>query len=138
MGSIVILIQGGVIRRISGKVSEKKIAIFGSISLLIGFIIIALSKSLMLVFLALSLLSIGSAFLNPGISSLASIYSSQDEQGKNLGIMRGFGSLARAFAPLMFSLIYFTKGPVTTFRVSFLVILCVLILLLKFKEEKNK
>jgi MFS family permease len=137
MGSIVILIQGGVIRRISGKVAEKKIAIFGSISLLIGFVIISLSKSLLIVFLALSFLSIGSAFLNPGISSLASIYSSQDEQGKNLGIMRGFGSLARAFAPLIFSLIYFTKGPVTTFRFSFIVIFVVLILLLNFKEERK-
>jgi MFS family permease len=137
MGSIVILIQGGVIRRISGKVAEKKIAIFGSISLLIGFVIISLSKSLLIVFLALSFLSIGSAFLNPGISSLASIYSSQDEQGKNLGIMRGFGSLARAFAPLIFSLIYFSKGPVTTFRFSFIVIFVVLILLLNFKEERK-
>ncbi len=137
MGSIVILIQGGVIRRISGKVAEKKIAIFGSISLLIGFVIISLSKSLLIVFLALSFLSIGSAFLNPGISSLASIYSSQDEQGKNLGIMRGFGSLARAFAPLIFSLIYFSRGPVTTFRFSFIVIFVVLILLLNFKEERK-
>ena len=137
MGSIVILIQGGVIRRISGKVSEKKIAIFGSLSLLIGFIIITLSKNLPVIFVALSFLSIGSAFLNPGISSLASIYSSQDEQGKNLGIMRGFGSLARAFAPLVFSLIYFTKGPVTTFRFSFIVILSVLILLVNFKEDKK-
>jgi MFS family permease len=137
MGSIVILIQGGVIRRISGKVAEKKIAIFGSISLLIGFIIITLSKNLPVIFVALSFLSIGSAFLNPGISSLASIYSSQDEQGKNLGIMRGFGSLARAFAPLIFSLIYFSKGPVTTFRFSFIVIFVVLILLLNFKEERK-
>lgn len=137
MGSIVILIQGGVIRRISGKVSEKKIAIFGSLSLLIGFIIITLSKNLPVIFVALSFLSIGSAFLNPGISSLASIYSSQDEQGKNLGIMRGFGSLARAFAPLVFSLIYFTKGPVTTFRFSFIVIFSVLILLVNFKEDKK-
>ena len=137
MGSIVILIQGGVIRRISGKVAEKKIAIFGSLSLLIGFVIISLSNSVLVVFLALSFLSIGSAFLNPGISSLASIYSSQDEQGKNLGIMRGFGSLARAFAPLLFSLIYFSKGSVTTFRFSFIVIFVVLILLLNFKEEKK-
>jgi MFS family permease len=135
MGSIVILIQGGVIRRISGKIAEKKIAIFGSLSLLIGFIIISISKELSVVFLSLSFLSIGSAFLNPGISSLASIYSPQEDQGKNLGIMRGFGSLARAFAPLLFSLLYFTKGPVTTFRFSFVIIVFVLILLINFKDS---
>lgn len=138
MGGIVILIQGGVIRRISGKISEKKISLTGSVFLMIGFSMIYLSTSVFMVFSSLFFLSTGSALLNPGLSALASVHSNSDEQGINLGILRGFGSLARAFAPFLFSILYFWSGAKTVFGTSFVVIVLVAAFLLRFEERKSE
>lgn len=137
MGGIVIFIQGGVIRRISGKISEKKISIAGSVFLLLGFAFLFLSNSTPWVFFSLSFLSVGSALMNPGLSSLASVTSEAYEQGINLGIMRGFGSLARAMSPFIFSIIYFVQGAKFVFAASFLVISVVFSLLLRLKRESE-
>jgi MFS family permease len=137
MGFLIILIQGGVIRRISGKIKEKKIAIFGTILLFIGFLILLFAKSVFMSFLSLTFLSIGSAFLNPSISSLASLFSSSLEQGKNLGLIRGIGSLARGFSPILFSVVYFQVGPNQTFLASIFLIMLVFIFLLKIKNPET-
>jgi MFS family permease len=137
MGGIVILIQGGVIRRISGKISEKKIALFGSISLLIGFSLISNFHSVQIVFVSLFFLSMGSAFLNPSLSSMASLYSSTTEQGKNLGILRGFGSLARALAPLCFSFLYFSLGAKFAFYLSLGIVSLVFLLLFRIPPKET-
>ncbi|MCB1192251.1 MAG: MFS transporter [Leptospiraceae bacterium] len=131
IGVIIILIQGGVIRRISGKVSEFKISSVGSYFLVIGFIAIAIYPEQYYIFFALTFVSIGSAFINPGLSSLTSLCSPTEEQGRNLGILRSFGSLARALSPITFAFIYFTLEPITTFVVS--TFLCVLVTLLLFR-----
>lgn len=118
IGSIVILIQGGVIRRISGKVSEKKISLLGAGLIIIGYFTLSNSYNTYFTFIALTFLSAGSAFLNPGLSSLTSLFSSKMDQGKNIGLFRSFGALARALAPISYAVIYFSNGPNFTFTVS--------------------
>ena len=137
LGSIIILVQGGIIRRISGKIAEKKIAMFGAISLFLGLFGLSFSKTVGLVIGTLGIISLGSAFLNPGLSSLASLFSSSQDQGKNLGIMRGFGALARAISPISFALLYFTYGPLTTFTISAGMILVVILLITQIKPRLN-
>lgn len=137
LGTIIILVQGGVIRRISGKVAEKKIALFGAVSLFIGLLVLSFSKSFGLTILSLGVISLGSAFLNPGLSSLASLFSSPLEQGKNLGIMRGFGALARGISPITFALLYFSFGAFSTFAVSALLILIVIVLITGIKSRNQ-
>lgn len=135
LGSIIILVQGGVIRRISGKIAEKKIAMFGAVSLFLGLSILSFSRTFGITILSLGIISLGSAFLNPGLSSLASLFSSALDQGKNLGIMRGFGALARGISPLSFSLLYFSFGPFLTFIVSASLILIVILLITQIKPR---
>ncbi|MBP7280858.1 MAG: MFS transporter [Leptospiraceae bacterium] len=135
LGSIIILVQGGVIRRISGKIAEKKIAIFGALSLFLGLVVLSFSRSFGFTILALGIISLGSAFLNPGLSSLASLFSPASEQGKNLGIMRGFGALARGISPFSFSLLYFSFGPFLTFIVSASLIFFVILLITQIKPR---
>jgi MFS family permease len=137
LGSIIILVQGGIIRRISGKISEKKIALFGAVSLFLGLLALSFSKTAGLTILSLGVISLGSAFLNPGLSSLASLFSSAQEQGKNLGIMRGFGALARGVSPISFSLIYFSFGALPTFAVSASLILIVIALITRIKAREQ-
>jgi MFS family permease len=135
LGSIIILVQGGIIRRISGKVAEKKIAFIGALSLFVGLCALSFSRTIGLTILSLGFISLGSAFLNPGLSSLASLFSSAQDQGKNLGIMRGFGALARGVSPISFALLYFSFGAFTTFAVSAFLILIVIGLITRIKPR---
>lgn len=139
IGIIIILIQGGIIRRISGKVSEFNISSIGSYFLVIGFIVLTIYPKLYNIFFALTLVSIGSAFINPGLSSLTSLCSPTNEQGKNLGILRSFGALARAISPIIFAFIYFTFEPTTTFILSTFLcgLVSILLYIMKQKRKEN-
>jgi MFS family permease len=116
IGMIIIFVQGGIVRRISGKVKEVNIILSGAGILMVGYLgMIFFSFHNFGLYLSLGFLSVGSALIHPGLSSLASLLSKQEDQGKNLGIFRSFGSLARAFSPLTFALIYFGYGPFLVF-----------------------
>jgi MFS family permease len=116
IGMIIIFVQGGIVRRISGKVKEVNIILSGAGILMVGYLgMIFFSFHNFGLYLSLGFLSVGSALIHPGLSSLASLLSKQEDQGKNLGIFRSFGSLARAFSPLTFALIYFGYGPILVF-----------------------
>lgn len=136
MGLIVIFVQGGIVRKISGKVTEKKIAIFGSILLVIGFSILGVSKTVVFTFLSLSFLALGSGLLNPSLSSLVSLVT-QEDQGKALGMFRGLGSLARALSPIIFSVLYFQFGPSFGFFTSGVLSGIVFILLFFLPRKEN-
>ncbi len=136
MGFLVILVQGGIIRRISGKVPEKKIAFLGISFLIIGFVLLYFAHSGFYSFICLTFLSLGSAFFNPSISSLASLFSPSHSQGKNLGTLRGFGSLARALSPVLFSILYFRLGPHTSFLISGVFSLFVLFFVQKIPAKR--
>jgi MFS family permease len=116
IGMIIIIVQGGIVRRISGKVKEVNIILSGAGILMIGYLgMVFFSFHNIGLFLSLGFLSVGSALIHPGLSSLASLLSKQEDQGKNLGIFRSFGSLARAFSPLTFAMVYFGYGPFLVF-----------------------
>lgn len=138
MGGIIVLVQGGIIRRISGKIPVKKICTAGLFLLGFGFLLLSAVSDIYSVYAGLCFLSAGSAFLNPGLSSMASLFSGADEQGKNLGIMRGFGSLARACAPGTYSLVYWSLGGRSIFAVSFIMVFIGWLFLLKTREPDRK
>lgn len=130
IGMIIIVIQGGVIRRLSGKVREISIAIAGVVTLGFGYLLLITlvrwnAVGIAGLWVSLGFLSVGSALLHPSLSSLASLGSSSDDQGKNLGIFRSFGSLARAVSPFSFALVYFWDGPYMVFAVA-LILSCFL------------
>ncbi|TGK06251.1 MFS transporter [Leptospira fletcheri] len=118
IGLIIVLVQGGIIRRISGKVPEKSIGMFAGSMLVIGFLLLSFTDSKTQLFLSLTFLAIGSAFLNPAVSAMVSLFSPAQDQGKNLGILRSLGSLGRGISPVAFSLVYSQKGPQISFLVS--------------------
>jgi len=136
IGIIIILVQGGVVRRLSGKISEKKISLYGGILVVLGMALLVFfgTESIGL-FVSLFFLAFGSALVNPGLSSFASLESGKGDLGRSLGLFRSFGSLGRAVSPIVFSLLYFQKGPSFAFFVSLLLLCGFTILLGKQKER---
>lgn len=137
IGMIIVLIQGGVFRRLSGKVKETRLVRAGSISLLLGFALLYFVSNSYQLFIALTFLSSGSALLHPSLSTLVSLVSGKEEQGTNLGMFRSLASLGRGLAPFAFCLIYFSKGPAISFLTSGIICFCFLLLIWKLKQPAH-
>ncbi|WP_061269697.1 MFS transporter [Leptospira interrogans] len=136
IGMIIVLIQGGVFRRLSGKVDETKLIRIGTFSLLVGFFILYFVSNSYQLFISLTFLASGSALLHPSLSTLVSLVSGKEEQGTNFGMFRSLASLGRGMAPFVFCLIYFSKGPAISFLTSGLVSFLFLLFIWKLKQPK--
>ena len=107
--------QGVLVRRLVPRFGEKRAAIGGIALIAAGFALVAFAATAGPVYAAIALVSIGSGFSNVAFSSLISLYSRTDEQGKVLGVFRSLGSLARAVGPLAAGVIFWWYGSLFTY-----------------------
>lgn len=118
IGFILILVQGGIVRRLSGKVSEKHTSTFGIGLGAFAFLLLAFALNLSPFFLALGVMAFSIGLVSPTMSALISLYASEQEQGAALGVFRSAGSLARAIGPLTAAFIYFAYGSQVAYLVG--------------------
>jgi MFS family permease len=118
VGVVSILTQGLLVRRLVPKFGEKAGALGGLALIAAGLALLAVAGSTLPVYTALALTSVGSGFANVSFSSLISLYSGADEQGKVLGVFRSLGSLARAVGPLVAGVIFWWYGSLFTYALS--------------------
>ena len=131
IGLILVLVQGGIVRRLAHPVGEKRLAIAGLALGTTAFLAIAITVKIGLFFGGLALMAFSIGLTSPTLSALVSLYSSEDDQGANLGVFRSAGSLARAIGPLMAAFIYFIYGSKSTYLFGALIVAIPLILALK-------
>ncbi len=110
IGTIMIIIQGSIVRKLSGRGLEKMLAQLGLVCGLFAFFGLAYSTSLMYFLTSLICMSFAVALVTPSLSSLVSLYAPESIQGQALGVYRSAGSLARAIGPLVAALAYFSFG----------------------------
>jgi MFS family permease len=102
IGLMLTLVQGGLVRRLSGRVPEGKLAVAGSIGEIIGLLLLwqaSRSYSLTVLLIALAVTVGGFAFLTPSINSLLSRRSDPAKQGGVLGVGQSVSALARILGP---------------------------------------
>lgn len=99
-GIIGALIQGGLMRILSGKISDRSLVLTGSFSMMIGLGFLPFGSNFTGVAVIISILSIGTGILQPTILSMISKYTPENEQGALLGINQSFSSFARVLGPL--------------------------------------
>jgi len=114
-GVVSILTQGLLVRRLVPRFGEKRAAVGGLAAIAAGFALMAFARTAGPVYAAIALVSIGAGFSNVAFSSLISLYSPPDEQGKVLGVFRSLGSLARAVGPLAAGIIFWWYGSSLTY-----------------------
>lgn len=104
IGVVLSLVQGGLVRRMSGRVSEKRMATIGAALTIVGFLLLAWSsheKRFWLVMIASGVEVSGFAFMTPSLQSLISRRSNPAKQGGILGVSQGVSALARIIGPLV-------------------------------------
>ncbi|MFB3057553.1 MAG: MFS transporter [Ignavibacteriaceae bacterium] len=139
MGLILVLVEGFVLGKISGKYSDGTLTIAGSILLGLGFFLFT-SENEILIFAAVILFSGGNGIMWPSFLSQLSKVAGQKYQGAVQGIASSAGSLASIIGLIAGGFIYGLLG-VKTFLIPgflFLLIFALLILFLVVENgEKN-
>lgn len=105
VGVIVILVQGGLVGRLSRRFGVRAVAMVGSTSLGVGLIGVPWG-SFQWALLCLGLLAVGQALTTPTLSTLVSIHAGRDEQGGVLGLGQSLSAGARAFGPVVAGALY--------------------------------
>ena len=111
IGLLLVLVQGGFVRRKAHSVGDKAMVCVGMVLLIPALFVISYARSTLLLYVGLTLLSFGSAMIVPCLTALASIYSPRQIQGKALGIFRSLGALGRVLGPLLAGPLYWIYGP---------------------------
>ncbi|MCZ6671417.1 MAG: MFS transporter [Verrucomicrobia bacterium] len=123
VGFILILVQGGIVRRLTPKVGEKRMALWGLGFGVVAFLLLSKSDTQFLFYVSLTLMAFAGGLVNPSLTSLVSLYSSEDKQGAHLGLFRSAGSLARAIGPILAAGLYWYFGATIAYLFAGFVIL---------------
>jgi MFS transporter, DHA1 family, tetracycline resistance protein len=111
LGVVVIVVQGGMIGRLTRSFGVRRVAIAGG--LLMGAALIALpaAPTLRLLLLVLGLISAGQGLTSPTLSTLVSHASTGEDHGAVLGISQSLAAAARAVGPVLAGSLYDLRAP---------------------------
>lgn len=103
IGILAVIFQGGLFNRLVEKFGENPLMIVGCMMMAVSLFAIPYISpdfgGLAGVLFVIALLAIGNSMASPAITSLASKISDDATQGKSLGVLQSFASLARAIGP---------------------------------------
>ena len=116
-GLIGVIIQGGLMGRLTKKYSEITLLLGGQIMLIGAYLILPFTAPLLPLLAVLGMLSIGTGFTSSLLPTLVSKRAASNEQGSVLGITQAAGSLARAIGPILGGLMIAYAGRLTPFIV---------------------
>ncbi len=101
IGILIVIVQGGMIRQLTKKYSEKKLITVGSFLVAAGLFLTPVTNSWMVLALAMTLLSIGSGINNPCNQSIISKLAPEETVGGVLGLGQSVSTLGRIFGPIV-------------------------------------
>lgn len=110
VGVVAVVVQGGLIHRLSRRFGEVKLIRAGLASMALGFAITGYSagapSGLVLLYLGAAFIALGNGLTNPSLSSYTSRQASAEAQGLTLGVMQSMSALARVAGPVAGGLSY--------------------------------
>ncbi len=120
IGVCSLVVQGGLVRRLSGKVAEAKMIRAGLLFQAIAFGLLSLAPrfGVWALYAAGAVLALGNGLSQPSVSAYISKRADASEQGMILGTSQGFASLARAFGPALGGFLYSAVGPSFPYQTS--------------------
>lgn len=101
MGVVMVVVQGGLIGRLSRWAGETALIIAGTLLMALALVLVGSSAHTAPLYAGLALLAFGNGITNPSLSSLASRGASPESRGATMGVYQSAGSLARVFGPLL-------------------------------------
>ena len=100
IGVVIVVVQGGVVRRLVPRAGERAVVILGAALMGVGLLLVALAFSPPMLIVGIVVLSVGSALHSPSISALISRLAGQ-QQGSILGVSQSMGAIGRMVGPVV-------------------------------------
>jgi DHA1 family tetracycline resistance protein-like MFS transporter len=110
VGIVLVLVQGGLIGKLTRRYGEARLAAYGAVLLTLGLVGLPSSLSLVGVLVVMAALSVGLGCLNPAVTSLVSREAGAEERGGILGVNQSAQSLARILGPALAGVVYTAAG----------------------------
>jgi MFS family permease len=111
LGLSTLVIQGGLIGRLTRAFGEINLALMGAALIGAGMLLISAAHLPGQLIGGLALFGVGIGVTNPAISSLASRFAPDDQQGAVLGVVQSAGGLARVIGPTAAGMLFAALGP---------------------------
>lgn len=138
IGGTLLVVQGYFVRKFVNRIGERKMTCIGLTIGVCGLALLGQAYSTAVLFTGITLMSAGIGMTSPMLSSLASLYSSEQTQGRDLGLLRSLGALARAIGPLLAAFLYWRLGATLNYTFGALLLLLPLALTIKLPREHHK
>ena len=109
VGFISVIVQGGLLPKMSKKVGEHKLMVIGHLASFVGVFFIPFIPQNSLFTLGLGILfffAVGTSLVNPLNISMISLYSYKQKQGQIMGFAQSINALARILGPFSGSILY--------------------------------
>ena len=101
VGMVMVIVQGFFIRRFVPKFGEVNILLWGLILAPLGMFGIGLSSDIPTLFVAVTLMSVGSSLITPTSTGTMSLLSDSSEQGAVMGTGQSLAALGRVLGPAL-------------------------------------
>jgi MFS transporter, DHA1 family, tetracycline resistance protein len=114
VGVVMIVVQGGLIRKLSRAFSNEALVRTGTLIQAVSFVALAISPrvgGLWPLYLAMCAIAFGSALTNPSLSAFVSRCADESSQGTVLGVLQSSGAFARVCGPATGGLLYQAVAP---------------------------
>ncbi len=138
VGLLIVMVQGGMIHRLSKKYGEKKLIGVGSILVALGLLLTPATVNLVVLGLALALLAIGSGINNPSNQSMLSKLATADRVGGVLGVGQSLATLGRIIGPIVGGMSYQYLGMSAPYWIGAVAMVVAFVLSLKLPEMAAK
>lgn len=106
VGVVVILVQGGLIGRLTRRFGVRPVAVAGGGLMGLALLLLPFAPGLASCLVALGLLAAGQGLSSPSLSTLISVAGGTAEQGSVLGLGQSLAAAARATGPLLAGALY--------------------------------
>ena len=136
LGSLGVIIQGGLIGRLTNLLGEKKLIQLAALSLMTGLILIGSATFAFSLWIGLFFFGCGSAIFNPSLSSLISKSADPTSRGQYLGHYQAACSMGRVIGPSFSGVLYSYFHESTPFYTGAIIAIPVLILIASFTLRK--
>lgn len=133
MGVIAVIVQGGLIRQLVKRFSEKSLFITGGLLMSLGMMLIPLATSPKILMCYLGIMAIGGSLNGPTLTSLISKKADPSRMGQAMGISQGMSALGRVVGPTWGGWL-FLMSPKYPFWITATIVLTTFFIGMTFKE----
>lgn len=118
LGLLMAIVQGRLIGPMARRFGERRLLVIGTTVLILGYALMPLADTLLILCAVLVLIALGSGLNWPTATSLASQHAPIDRQGGVLGVMQSLSALGRMLGAAWAGWVFGTWRPATPFTLS--------------------